>query len=78
MFKMILLSALVVGASGVLTLTTSTSAKAWYCSARGTTGASSWGRSGDLGEAKGIALRECSVRTQRGETCYIMYCNGNG
>ena len=49
-------------------------AEAWYCSARGTTGASGWGRSGYLGQAKGFALRECAVRTPRGATCYIMYC----
>lgn len=50
-------------------------ASAWYCSARGTTGASGWGRSNSLGSAKMIALRECAVRTPRGATCYIMYCN---
>jgi hypothetical protein len=49
-------------------------ASAWYCSARGTTGASSWGRSGNLGSGRIIALRECAVRTPRGATCYIMYC----
>ena len=49
-------------------------ASAWYCSARGTTGASGWGRSGNLGSARIIALRECAVRTPRGATCYIMYC----
>jgi hypothetical protein len=66
-----------VGTSGVLTLMTSTSAEAsWYCSARGTTGAAGWGRSGSVGEAKQIALRECSVRTASGATCYIMYCHG--
>jgi hypothetical protein len=49
-------------------------ASAWYCAARGTTGASGWGRSGNLGSARIIALRECAVRTPRGATCYIMYC----
>ncbi len=49
-------------------------ALAWYCSARGTTGASGWGRSGYLGNARAIALRECAVRTPRYARCYIMYC----
>jgi hypothetical protein len=49
--------------------------EAWYCKARGTTGAWGWGRSASRGEAQGIALRECAVRTPRGETCLIMYCN---
>jgi hypothetical protein len=49
-------------------------AAAWYCSARGTTGASGWGSSPSLASAKTIALRECAVRTPRGATCYIMYC----
>jgi hypothetical protein len=49
-------------------------ALAWYCSARGTTGASGWGRSYFLGQAKAIALRECAVRTPRSAACYIMYC----
>lgn len=52
----------------------SSPADAWYCSARGTTGASGWGRSGSLPYAKTIALRECAVRTPRGARCYIMYC----
>ncbi len=52
----------------------STPAEAWYCSARGTTGATGWGTSGNRATAWNIALRECAVRTPRGATCYIMYC----
>ena len=59
---------------GGLAIVASTPAAAWYCSARGTTGASGWGTSAYLATAKGIALRECAVRTPRGATCYIMYC----
>jgi hypothetical protein len=59
---------------GGLAIVASTPAAAWYCSARGTTGATGWGTSGYLATAKGIALRECAVRTPRGATCYIMFC----
>jgi hypothetical protein len=52
----------------------STPADAWYCSARGTTGATGWGSSPNRATANAIALRECAVRTPRGATCYIMYC----
>ncbi|MGD0188002.1 MAG: hypothetical protein ABSC25_22520 [Roseiarcus sp.] len=57
-----------------LAILASTPADAWYCSARGTTGATGWGTSGNLATARGIALRECAVRTPRGATCLIMYC----
>jgi hypothetical protein len=67
-----LLAAIVVAAT--LATAIPSPALAWYCSARGTTGASGWGRSGNLGSARIIALRECAVRTPRGATCYIMYC----
>jgi hypothetical protein len=59
---------------GGLAIVASTPAAAWYCSARGTTGATGWGTSGYLATAKGIALRECAVRTPRGATCSIMFC----
>jgi hypothetical protein len=67
---------LLLGITGaaLFTVTWATPAEAYYCSARGTTGASGWGRSASLGYAKLIALRECAVRTPRGATCYIMYC----
>ena len=60
-----------------VTLVASTPAPAgtWYCSARGTTGASGFGWSASLSYAKVIALRECAVRTPQDEMCYIMYCN---
>jgi len=61
-------------AAAALVICASTPAAAWYCSARGTTGASGWGTSPNLGTAKTIALRECAVRTPRGAACYIMYC----
>ncbi|MGD0640114.1 MAG: hypothetical protein ABSC22_05140 [Roseiarcus sp.] len=70
-------AAAVVGALsavGGLAIVASTPAEAWYCSARGSTGATGWGTSANLGYAKTIALRECAVRTPRGATCYIMYC----
>ena len=67
-----LLAAIVVAAT--LATAIPSPASACYCSARGTTGASGWGRSGNLGSARIIALRECAVRTPRGATCYIMYC----
>jgi hypothetical protein len=50
-------------------------ASAAYCEARGTTGASGWGRSANLGQARRIALRECAIRTPRRAVCRIMYCN---
>ena len=59
---------------GGLAIVASTPAAAWYCSARGTTGATGWGTAGYLATAKTIALRECAVRTPRGATCYIMFC----
>jgi hypothetical protein len=59
---------------GGVAIVASAPAEAWYCSARGTTGATGWGTSGYLATAKTIALRECAVRTPRGATCYIMYC----
>jgi hypothetical protein len=67
-----LLAAIVVAVT--LATTVPSPALAWYCSARGTTGASGWGRSANLGSARIIALRECAVRTPRYATCYIMYC----
>lgn len=60
---------------GGLAMVASTPAEAWYCSARGTTGASGWGTSRNLAVARNIALRECAVRTPRGARCLIMYCN---
>jgi hypothetical protein len=68
--------ALVGGLSAMagLAVVASTPAEAWYCSARGTTGATGWGTCGNVACAKTIALRECAVRTPRGATCYIMYC----
>jgi len=57
-----------------LAIAASAPAEAWYCTARGTTGATGWGTSGYLSTAKTIALRECAVRTPRGAACYIMYC----
>jgi hypothetical protein len=73
--RWMLTALLVVASTGLFTLASSTPAEAYYCSARGTTGATGWGRSGSLSYARAIALRECAVRTQRGATCYIMYCN---
>jgi hypothetical protein len=57
-----------------LAIVAATPAAAWYCSARGTTGATGWGTSANAATAKTIALRECAVRTPRGAACYIMYC----
>jgi hypothetical protein len=67
-----LVAATVVAAT--LATTMPSPALAWYCSARATTGASGWGRSVYLNNARAIALRECAVRTPRYGTCYIMYC----
>jgi hypothetical protein len=64
----------VLSAAVGLAIVASAPAEAWYCTARGTTGASGWGTSAYLGTAKGIALRECAVRTPRRAACYIMYC----
>ncbi len=50
-------------------------ASAAFCKAESNTGSSGWGRSSSVGRARGIALRECAVRTPRRGTCYIMYCN---
>jgi hypothetical protein len=59
---------------GSLAIVASAPAEAWYCTARGTTGASGWGTAAYIATAKGIALRECAVRTPRGAACYTMYC----
>ena len=72
--RWMLTALLAVASTGLLTIAASTPAEAYYCSARGTTGATGWGRSDSLGYAKRIALRECAVRTPRGATCYIMDC----
>ena len=61
-------------ALGGLSIAASTSANAWYCQARGTTGAWGWGRSWYIGQAKGVALSQCSVRTPRYGRCYITFC----
>jgi hypothetical protein len=75
MGKLALIAIFGVAALSGLAIGVSTPADAWYCSARGTTGHSGWGRSVDLGRAKGIALRECAVRTPTYARCYIMYCS---
>jgi len=62
-------------ATATLVASTPAPADSWYCAASGTTGASGWGRSPNLGYAQLIALRECAVRTPRNATCYIMYCS---
>ncbi len=59
---------------GGLAMVASTPSEAWYCSARGSTGATGWGTAAYLETAKGIALRECAVRTPRGAACYITSC----
>ena len=59
---------------GSLAIVSSSPAEAWYCAARGTTGATGWGTSPWLGTARNIALRECAVRTPWRARCYIMYC----
>ena len=65
-----------VAAQSGLVIGFSTPADAWvYCSARGTTCHSGWGRSVYLSHAQGIALRECAVRTPTYARCYIMYCS---
>jgi len=74
MGRLALIAIFGVAALGGLVIGSSTPADAWYCSARGTTGHSGWGRSVYLSHAKGIALRECAVRTPTYARCYIMYC----
>ena len=74
LMKLVMTAGVAIAALGAVSIGTSTSANAWYCSARGTTGAWGAGWSGFLAQAKVIALRECAVRTPRGATCYIMYC----
>lgn len=59
---------------GGLAVVASTPAEAWYCTARGTTGAIGWGVHAYLATARTIALRQCAVRTPRGAACYIMSC----
>jgi hypothetical protein len=50
-------------------------AMAYYCVARSPTGSSGWGVSGSLGNAKGIALYQCAIRTPKRYYCYITYCS---
>ena len=59
---------------GGLAIVASAPAEAWYCTARGTMGASGWGAAPYLATARGIALRQCAVRTPRGAACYITSC----
>ena len=49
-------------------------ASAWYCEARGGSGARGWGTSYNLARARRIALVQCSVRTPRGYMCYVTGC----
>ena len=49
-------------------------ASAYYCEARGTTGARGWGRSANPGQARRLALGECAIRTPRRAVCRITYC----
>lgn len=49
-------------------------AQAWYCSARGSTGAWGWGRGTVNYAARLMALTQCSVRTPRYARCFIQYC----
>ena len=56
----------------------SSHAYAFFCEARGPTGASGWGRSGNPGLARRMALRECAVRTPRRGVCRIMFCDRRG
>ena len=49
-------------------------AAAWYCVARGNTGASGWGRSFYNYSARYIALSQCSIRTPRYGRCFIRAC----
>jgi hypothetical protein len=58
----------------VLSAVGASAASAHICYARGGTGATGWGRSGYLGTARAIALRECAVRTPRGYLCVITSC----
>ncbi|MDB5640774.1 MAG: hypothetical protein JWN07_91 [Hyphomicrobiales bacterium] len=60
--------------AGLVTLAAG-QASAAYCEARGTTGASGWGRSSSSGQAKRMALRQCAVRTPRRGYCRITYCS---
>jgi hypothetical protein len=59
---------------GVLVGIMPSEASAWYCEARGGTGASGWGTSYYLANARRIALRQCAVRTPRGYMCYVTGC----
>ena len=59
---------------GGLAVVASTPAEAWYCTARGTTGAIGWGAHVYLATAQGIALRQCALRTPRGAACFIVNC----
>ncbi len=49
-------------------------ALAWYCFARGTTGATGWATRFYLPDAKAVALAECAVRTPRYARCFIRFC----
>ena len=75
--KMVRLSLILVAslfAFSGMTMVASSPAQAWYCAARGTTGAFGWGTSNYLPSARAIALRQCAVRTPRYGRCVITYC----
>ena len=55
----------------------SQSANAFYCEARGDTGAHGWGRSQSPERAKRIALSECAAHTPRRAMCRITFCEGH-
>ena len=65
-------------ALGGLAIVASTPAEAWYCVARGTTGATGWGTHIYLATAQGIALRQCAVRTPRGAVAILRVAGKSG
>jgi hypothetical protein len=56
--------------AGLILLTISSGASAWYCRATGY-GGSGWGRSDSYDRAKYLALYQCSIRGRR---CRIEAC----
>jgi hypothetical protein len=62
---------LIAGALAVILIPTE--ASAWYCRADSPS-AYGWGRNDSRSAAIRRALRECAVRTPRGQVCRITYC----
>jgi hypothetical protein len=64
---------LAMSAVGFILTLVPTEASAWVCRADSAS-AYGWGSNYYRGRAVSRALYECSIRTPRGQTCYLSWC----